>query len=332
MSGTLFLEVLDRGGHVVSRHRLSGLPVRIGRGYDNDVIIDDPFLAATHLTIERGDDGALIGRDAGTRNGIHVLPRHGHHWLRAAPSTAVTDVVLTPDLVLRAGHSWLRVRESDTPVPAEQPDRTAHGWEGATLTLPALALVGVVGFFLAWSGDTNNTDELHYATTLAGAFGLVALWGAFWGLLNRLFAGRARFGRHLMIGALALAASVLLTEALDLLAYAFSWTWLAGCREYLSLVLLAFVLYAGVLTVRPLAPALARNLAVAFAVLACALLAMQRYESDRMLADVRYLWSLKSPSLRVAAPISSDAFVQATEQLAARADARRSDNTPADED
>ena len=56
-----FVEVLDRSGALTARHRIIGLPVRIGRGYDNDVIVDDPFLAPQHFAIElRPEDGALV--------------------------------------------------------------------------------------------------------------------------------------------------------------------------------------------------------------------------------------------------------------------------------
>src|SRR5688572_33466251 len=73
MSGAaVSIEVLDRAGAVSARHRCNELPVSLGRAYDNDVILDDPFVAALHVRIERRADGVVIARDMDTRNGTHV--------------------------------------------------------------------------------------------------------------------------------------------------------------------------------------------------------------------------------------------------------------------
>ena len=74
MSGIL-VELLDRAGSVIARHRFDQLPVRLGRAYDNDVIVDDPFVAPSHVQIERREDGVLIARDLGTRNGTHAVAK-----------------------------------------------------------------------------------------------------------------------------------------------------------------------------------------------------------------------------------------------------------------
>ena len=46
-----FLEVLDRAGHVVQRIPVENQPVLIGRAYENDVILDDPYLSPVHLRV-----------------------------------------------------------------------------------------------------------------------------------------------------------------------------------------------------------------------------------------------------------------------------------------
>ena len=45
--GPWFIETLARNGDVLHRHRVERLPIRIGRGYDNDYILDDvtPYLS-----------------------------------------------------------------------------------------------------------------------------------------------------------------------------------------------------------------------------------------------------------------------------------------------
>ncbi|MBC8119960.1 MAG: FHA domain-containing protein, partial [Burkholderiaceae bacterium] len=118
MSGIL-VELLDRAGSVVARHRFDQLPVRIGRAYDNDVIVDDPFVAPSHVQIERREDGVLVARDLGTRNGTHAVAQRRRSLKQGATKPA-SEIVLMPDTLMRAGHSTFRVRPIDHAVAAER--------------------------------------------------------------------------------------------------------------------------------------------------------------------------------------------------------------------
>lgn len=84
-------------------------------------------------------------------------------------------------------------------------------------------------------------------------------------------------------------------------------------------------------TLRPLAPGFARLIAAGFAVLATGLVALASYSSDQTISDSRYMTALKWPALRVANPISSEAFAKTTAELAAWADARRNEVPGVDE-
>ncbi|MGZ8288935.1 MAG: FHA domain-containing protein, partial [Telluria sp.] len=69
MKAPYFIETLARNGDVLHRHQVDGLPIRLGRGYDNDFILDDAHAAPRHAVIEPDSDGRLVLRDLGTRNG-----------------------------------------------------------------------------------------------------------------------------------------------------------------------------------------------------------------------------------------------------------------------
>ena len=49
----IWVEILSRHRDIAARFRFPGPEVRIGRGYDNDVIVDDPYVAARHLRVFR---------------------------------------------------------------------------------------------------------------------------------------------------------------------------------------------------------------------------------------------------------------------------------------
>ncbi|HEX2517385.1 MAG TPA: DUF3662 and FHA domain-containing protein, partial [Chloroflexota bacterium] len=72
--GPTGMDVLYLVGTVNGRHQtwaLSGKQVRIGRGLDNEVVLDDASVSRHHAEITR-EDGALEVRDLGSTNGTWV--------------------------------------------------------------------------------------------------------------------------------------------------------------------------------------------------------------------------------------------------------------------
>ena len=70
MDALAYLEVVDRHGDVVARHAIYGSTARIGRGYEADVILDDPYIAPEHVTLEPIGSGRFRLTDLDTQNGI----------------------------------------------------------------------------------------------------------------------------------------------------------------------------------------------------------------------------------------------------------------------
>ena len=70
MEQVIWVEILSRHHDVLERHRCTGPEIRIGRGYDNDVVLDDPYVAPRHLRVFRGATGTLVAEDAGSANGL----------------------------------------------------------------------------------------------------------------------------------------------------------------------------------------------------------------------------------------------------------------------
>ena len=71
----MWIEVLSRNGDVVARERIDTAEARVGRAFDNDVVVDDPHVAPHHLRIHRGEDGELVAEDLNSLNGL--FPEHG---------------------------------------------------------------------------------------------------------------------------------------------------------------------------------------------------------------------------------------------------------------
>jgi pSer/pThr/pTyr-binding forkhead associated (FHA) protein len=132
MELVMWVEVLSRHHHdVLARHRCTGDEICIGRGYDNDVVLDDPFLSARHLRLRRDDDGGWVAEDQGSANGLYT----------ARGKARLDRIALDGDQIIRAGHTLLRLRAADWPVAA---DRIAAPQRALWPMIIALA-VGILG-------------------------------------------------------------------------------------------------------------------------------------------------------------------------------------------
>src|SRR5271167_133192 len=101
----IWVEILSRHRDIAARYRLESPQVRIGRGYDNDVIIDDPYVAAQHLRIFRDAAGQLVAEDMGSANGMFV----------DGVDTRLGRVIIDGQHPIRIGQTCLRVRETNYP-------------------------------------------------------------------------------------------------------------------------------------------------------------------------------------------------------------------------
>src|SRR5262249_17971492 len=115
----IWVEILSRSHAVTARHRCAGPDVRIGRSYDNDVVVDDPYVDPHHLRIARDEAGALVAEDLGSVNGLYdVQTSHRMKWL-----------VVDGDRLVSIGRTCLRIREANYAVAAarlaEPPGRHA---------------------------------------------------------------------------------------------------------------------------------------------------------------------------------------------------------------
>ena len=82
----IFVEVLDRRGELLRRERLGDLPYRIGRAFDNHLVLDDPYVCPFHAAIERAEDGGLVLRydDGGN---VRLYARHDERVYSFTPES-----------------------------------------------------------------------------------------------------------------------------------------------------------------------------------------------------------------------------------------------------
>lgn len=313
MKGPWFIETLARNGDVLHRHRVDRLPIRIGRGYDNDYILDDAYAAPHHALVEAGEDGSLLLRDLGTRNGVVHAGKRSERLL------------LTGNTIARLGHTTLRIRAADFPVPAELRDRTMHGWEGALPGLAGTVLIALVALFTMWLADTQAYRPFRYMLALAYGIGAGLLWSGLWAFGNRLFGRHARLGRHLFIFGSGVAALMLFRLASSAVGYAWSIEVFTRYGSHVAIALVAGMVYFHLTTVKPEPRRRHALVCAALALLGSGLVLISNEQRNGRLADELYMSVLLPPEMRATPDASVDEFMADVAAMKERLDRERQD-------
>lgn len=226
MGQVIWVEILSRHHRdVAQRHRCDGAEVTIGRGYDNDVVVDDPFVSARHLRLRRDEQGRLVAEDLGSANGLFT--ERGRKRQAA--------IVLDGDQPIRIGHTLLRVRDPSHQVAPERvAPRGAHTW---LITLGLVLLLAGMESTFVWMRDTGDPTAVRYVKALLPLALVLVVWSTFWSILSRIFAGQARFERNLLLTTLGIMAYSLLNEITMFAGFSLSWR-LPGTYEYVGVWLL----------------------------------------------------------------------------------------------
>ena len=103
--GGLARLVVTQGASAGMTLLLTRARATVGRHQTNDLVIADPRVSATHLELERREEGRVVVRDAGTTNGT---------WLG---THRILEMELAPGALLRIGDSAIRIELDDRAEP-----------------------------------------------------------------------------------------------------------------------------------------------------------------------------------------------------------------------
>jgi hypothetical protein len=188
----IWVEVLTRHRDVTARFRIDARELSIGRGYDNDVIVDDPYVAARHVRVFHDQAGQLVAEDLGSANGMYLDGKNGKR-------SRLPRIVVDGNVPIRIGQTFIRIRETSHAVDLER----LGGSEGRVLPLGAALLLGVgllgLGAINVWLEQTSEPHLSNYLVPLLTLVGLALGWIGIWSLLSRLFSGQSHFLRHVVI-------------------------------------------------------------------------------------------------------------------------------------
>ena len=218
-----FIDVLDG-----DQARLS-LPVhagpdgtaqlRIGRSLACELNLDDAHVAAEHatLTIHAEPHATLT-----------LLPSLNGAWQGLHHGRAGEHLEWPADGVLQLGHTRLRLRHAAAPLapelaPLQSSRRGLPSWLQMLLLVLAVGGLTTLDFWLGASPDVPWSAHLRPLLALGAA---VSVWAALWALLTQLFQRRFPFQLHLRRTLQVLLAVTVADGLFNMLAFAFSASWL----------------------------------------------------------------------------------------------------------
>ncbi|MCY1077877.1 FHA domain-containing protein [Archangium lansingense] len=317
MDEVIFLEELE-GEDVHARHRLERFPVTVGRGYTNDVILDDPKVSASHLRIERTEDGRLVLRDVGSHNGT----------FRVEPWTRLAELELTDDARVAVGDTVLRFRSrshavEDTRITAIPVAPRGRPFE-LPFAFPVMLAVAVVIFLLhEYLTNYQKTDWGSLALAVVVPVFASFVWAGLWSVASKVARRVFHFGAHGTIGSLGLLGLLVIPLLLGLLTYSLGlgawvrWLYLAGYLGWMGFVLFWHLRY--VTRAEP------QRLALMLAVILVCFGALTQADSllgeEDFSSTIDFDRTLLPPSFQVVPSKSVDSFFEGTQELQEDVDA-----------
>ena len=178
-------------------------PLRVGRAFSNDLILQDQQIDATHGELQIDENGNFHWVDLDSLNGF-LIDGSG-------------DATFESGACIELGRTRLSIYKSDHEVgPATAPSR----WEAIRSLLEqpqwAFSSLGLL-LVVALLSRLAETIEPLSAETVISVVGRqvlgLGLWGLFWGLVTKLWRDAMHLRAHLSIGACAGICSYLVTQA-----------------------------------------------------------------------------------------------------------------------
>lgn len=212
MEALIIVERLGRHGELVERQRLRLAPggaVRIGRGWDCEIHLDDPHVALHHADLSCSPEGDWSISDAGSLNGMVDL----------SSGTRAPRFDIDPSRELRLGHVRLRLIDGRAAQPAERSLPAPGARIGWPTALAWLAASLGISLLLDWLGQVGEVRSSALLTSLLAGLVVILAWTFGWALVTRLFSGEMRFLRHLRVVAIGSLLASLLMLCVQYLSY-----------------------------------------------------------------------------------------------------------------
>lgn len=306
-----YIEFLTRDKQLKSRHRFEQLPITIGRAFDNDLVVDDPYVSHHHAIIESAESGHVYIRDLDSENGLIANGQQQSNYL-------------IQDDSIRLGHSNIRFKHAESKVAETLSDTTSHQWEGWLPGMVGLILLLCTTITSSWLGTTEKFSILTVLSDISSVLLVVFLWVGAWGLITRLVTGgSARFGRHTFV----LACAILLASVWDvvsiIIAYSLSLEFLIRYGSHFYVAIFTGMIFFHLKTINEQRQKRFAIIAVLLACIGSGIVLTSNYNETGKLADKLYMPYILPPEFRLSPDYPVEHFIEDVKTLKPELDKTR---------
>lgn len=321
------VETLGSHGRVQARDRVALTAekphVTIGRSAEADVILDDPYVAALHASVEVTPDGTVMVSDLGSENGVGIAGRR-HKGARQLP---------VPGGLLQIGRTRLRVRSTSEALLPERPDHAGIATDQGPPSWAAAAGALACAMYVAYAAWLEAPRDIAGTIVIAFIPALLAAgaWIALWALLSRVMQGEWRWLWHGAILFGVVAVYVLSESLLEIAWFVYALPRWESRDALMAAAAFSVALYWHLTHASSLSRRRAAFIAILLpASVTCAALWIQARVQDRDVNHIGVTETVYPPALRVREGGDVRDFFERAALLKAAADSKRS-KIPADD-
>ena len=230
---TLIVQLGSRHSKVAEVFRSSDERINVGRAYNNQLILSDPYIAPQQAQFYFNESGWRL-RILDQTNPV----------LHNGKVVEQDELAVQPGDSLTLGRTELRIYSEDFPVEETRQllvSRWLHSSSvGVLAPLLALAAMLFTGLFSFYLEDSSEFEWKYYSYFAMAVAGFALLWTGGWALASRLLRHQHHFGQHLLVTACTLG----IIEISNILPSYFGFMLSSPAIEYYLLLLISFVLFA----------------------------------------------------------------------------------------
>ncbi|WAJ69402.1 FHA domain-containing protein [Catenovulum adriaticum] len=209
----LIIQTLSRSGKVSQQQKASSNVIRIGRAYDNDIILEDIHISEHHAQISQNELGEFEIEDLNSLN--HVFDKDKNQLLNKKTLKSGDEFYL--------GKLRIKILSPHHPVAETialtKSEETAEFFSSKLFFITSFSLfisLFALTEYLTFFGEFKIKQLFNPVLSLIFA---LTLWPIFWSLLSRFFKHEARFWAHLSTLLITLLSLKALTSVSSLVAY-----------------------------------------------------------------------------------------------------------------
>jgi len=311
-----YLEIFDREGKVSQRIPVTTSGMLLGRAYDNEVILDDPYVCPNHLRIS-WTGHSLIATDLDSTNGL---------WIES--SRKPREAIIRSGTRMRIGRTSLRFCALDHVVAETLVDRSKSSPVQAfqhPLTWLAISAALIVAILTdAYLGTPDADFGKRMASEGVSLGVMLLMWSTFWAFGSRLVVKRWYYLTHWTIGAAFILASFVMMTLVEYAGFSLAIDEVMGNLTWPGLAGLVFgLLY---LHIRFATMAARKRIVISAGVVTMVLFGIvgvfHTLKKDDFNSSPQFQASLKSPQFKMSASLSIQEFVKEAAKLAGQLDAQ----------